>query len=93
MKVIHSNKSDSPGYTRYYLDEPIGSAAIGVLVKGPTMKLAEARHVYGESNNIEHQTEQEFQMVLHGQQVIDLPDSVKSLELEDGTTLTLGGHS
>ncbi len=89
-EVVHVSKSDSPGYTRYVLDEPIGTAGAGVLATGPMMKLSEERKILvDEDGSVERQTEKPFEILLHGQQVIDLPNEVKELTLSDGSTLKL----
>jgi hypothetical protein len=87
--VVHSMKSDSKGYTRHFLDEPIGSGAAGVLVKGPKMRTI----VSVDEDGNEITKDAEFQIVLHGQQVIDVPDEVKELTFEDGSSLKLGSKS
>jgi hypothetical protein len=81
VKIIHSKASDSPGYTTHHLDGPAGTTYGGIEAKGSPM-------IKGEGDS-EHQ----YTIVLHGQDRIDVPDEITSLEFSDGTVLKLGGKS
>lgn len=92
-EVIHSAKSDSPGYTKYYFDEPVGTTQGGLRATGPKMKFYEPRTVADENNNMVMKDEAEYEIIFHGQVSVDLPNEVKELKFEDGSTLKLSSGS
>jgi hypothetical protein len=85
MEVIYTTKGDSPGYTRYFLAEPVGQGQAGVKLTGDTMKLHEPqKDILG--NEV---TEMEYSIILHGVREFEVPNEIKSLKSDDGKTLKL----
>lgn len=90
MEHIHSGKSDSPGYTRHYFDEPIGSASIPVILTGPKVKHADGPlTIVDDLGNLVREEEREYTIVANGQQFLDLPNEVKELKTSSGETIKL----
>jgi hypothetical protein len=88
-EIVHSRPSDSKGYTHYTLDEPLGETQAGVRLVGPKQKLAEPFRKLQADGTVVLQEEMDYELVLHGQREFDVPSSIKSLKLDDGSSLKL----
>jgi hypothetical protein len=86
MELVHTMKSDSPGYTRLFFDEPLGTGTDPIVLTGPPMKHAGgAQTVVDDLGNLKTEDEREYSIMCHGQQIIDVPSEIKELKLGDKT--------